>query len=147
TVRRPESEPGGPTLTSAREAALMKAQLAVKAEVEARRGAAADRARERWDRFTEECLEKPRRRVAEARRRWEAVRKQLLASQDDKERVRLRRERDAAEREYKRQLDQLRLEEQRRMGDKERALIDVQKKAAIGEVRRFPIAPSYWFFE
>jgi len=147
TVRRPESEPGGPTLTSAREAALMKAQLAVKAEVEARRGAAADRARERWDRFTEECLEKPRRRVAEARRRWEAVRKQLLASQDDKERVRLRRERDAAEREYKRQLDQLRLEEQRRMGDKERALIDVQKKAAIGEVRRFPIATSYWFFE
>lgn len=147
TVRRPATEVAGPTLTSAREAALMKAQLAVKAEVEARRGAAADRARERWDRFTEECLDKPRRRVADAKKKWEAARKQLLACTDDRERVKLRRERDSVEREYKRRLDQLRLEEQRRIGDKERALVEVQKKAAIGEIRRLPIATSYWFFE
>ena len=147
TVKRPATEPSGPMLNSARESALLRAQMAVKAEVEARRGAAADRARERWDRFTEECLEKPRRRVDEAKAKWEALRKQLLASQDDKERLKLRRDRDAAEREYKRQLDQLRLEEQRRIGDKERALIDVQKKASIGEVKRVQIAASYWFFE
>ena len=147
TVKRPVNEATGPTLTAARDSALMKAQLAVKAEVEARRGAAADRARERWDRFTEECLEKPRRRVADAKAKWDAARKLLLGCQDDRERARLRRDRDAAEREYKRQLDQLRLEEQRRMGDKDRALIDVQKKATVGEVKRHLIATSYWFFE
>jgi len=147
TVKRPATEPSAAMLTSARESALLRAQMAVKTEVEARRGVAADRARERWDRFTEECLDKPRRRVAEARAKWEAVRKQLLACEDDKERLKLRRDRDAAEREYKRQLDQLRLEEQRRIGDKERALIDVQKKASVGEVKKVLIATSYWFFE
>ena len=71
----------------------------------------------------------------------------MLSCTDEKERVRLRRERDASEREYRRQLDQLRLEEQRRMGDKERALIDVQKKASVGEVKRTLLATAYWFFE
>ncbi|WP_373046295.1 SNF2-related protein [Vulgatibacter sp.] len=147
TVKRPANETTGPTLTSAKESALLKAQMAVKAEADARRGVAADRARERWDRFTEECLDKPRRRLADVKAKWEAARKLLLNCQDDKERLKLRRDRDAAEREYKRQIDQLRLEEQRRIGDKERALIDVQKKATVGEVKRQLIATSYWFFE
>lgn len=147
TVKRPEGVVTGAGVNAAQESALLKAQMLVKGEVEARRGAAADRARERWDRFTEECLDKPRRRLADAKGKWEAARRSLLSCSDDKERVRLRRERDACEREYRRQLDQLRLEEQRRIGDKERALIDVNKKAAVGEVRRELIATSYWFFE
>ncbi|HWV37933.1 MAG TPA: SNF2-related protein [Vulgatibacter sp.] len=129
------------------ESALARAQAAVKLEVEARRGVAADKARERWDRFTEECLEKPRKRVADARAAWEAARKAVLSATDDRERARLRRARDSAEREYRRGLDQLRLEEQRRFGDKERAIAEIGRKAAVGEVRRTLLATAYWFLE
>lgn len=144
TVRQPS---GGATVSvaSAQERALARAIASVKLEVEGRRGAAADKARERWDRFTEECLEKPRRRVTDAKTAWEASRKTLLACADERERARLRRARDSAEREYRRALDQLRLEEQRRLGDKEKAISDVLRKAAVGEVRRTLLGTAYWF--
>lgn len=147
TVKRPDVEPMGANVKAAQDSALLRAQLLVKQETEARRGTAADHARERWDRFTEECLDKPRSRVQDAKEKWEAARRTLLACTDDKEKQRLRRERDSAEREYRRQLDQLRLEEQRRIGDKERALIDVYKKASVSDVKRTLIGTSYWFFE
>ncbi|AKU89916.1 SNF2-related protein [Vulgatibacter incomptus] len=144
TIQRP-SGGGTVSVTTAQENALSRAQAAVKLELEARRGAGADKARERWDRFTEECLEKPRRRIADAKAEWESSRKALLLEADDRERARLRRQRDSAEREYRRGLDQLRLEEQRRFGDKERAIADVMKKAAVGEIRRSLLASAYWF--
>ncbi|HEY0840703.1 MAG TPA: ATP-dependent helicase, partial [Vulgatibacter sp.] len=142
-------QPAGATTSVGtwQESALARAQAAVKLEVEARRGVAADKARERWDRFTEECLDKPRKRIADAKAAWEAARKALLGAPDDRERARLRRARDSAEREYRRGLDQLRLEEQRRFGDKERAIADVARKAAVGEVRRTLLATAYWFLE
>ena len=146
TVRQPA---GGASASVGtwQESALARAQAAVKLEVEARRGVAADKARERWDRFTEECLDKPRKRVAEANAAWEAARKAVLVAPDDRERARLRRARDSAEREYRRGLDQLRLEEQRRFGDKERAIGEIGRKAAVGEVRRTLLATAYWFLE
>lgn len=138
---------GGATVsvTTAQENALSRALAQVKQEVEAKRSAAADRARERWDRFTEESLQRARARVEDARAAWEAARRALLACELPNDRLRLRRERDSKERELRRHLDQLRLEEQRRYGDKDRALQDIQKKAAVGEVQRTLLASSYWF--
>jgi len=146
TVRQPAVGAAG-SVGTWQESALARAQAAVKLEVEARRGVAADKARERWDRFTEECLDKPRKRVADAKAAWEAARKAVLAEPDDRERARLRRSRDSAEREYRRGLDQLRLEEQRRFGDKERAISEIGRKAAVTEVRRTLLATAYWFLE
>jgi len=146
TVRQPTSGAQA-SLSAAQENALSKAQATFKLEVEARRGVGADKGRERWDRFTEECLEKPRKRVAEAKAAWEAARKTLLAATDDRERSRLRRARDSAEREYRRGLDQLRLEEQRRLGDKEKAIADLNKRAMVSGVRRTLLGTAYWFLE
>lgn len=141
-----ERPTGGATVSvsTAQENALARAMARMREEVEAKRQAAADRARERWDRFTEEALQKSRSRVEEAKRAWEAARKAVLVC-DPAEAPRLRRERDAKEREYRRRLDQLRLEEQRRYADKDRALLEVQKKATVGEVQRTLLATSYWF--
>ncbi len=143
TVRRPSS--AAVSVTSAQENALARALAAVKLEVESRRGVAADKAKERWDRFTEECLDKPRKRIAEAKQAWETARKAVLAETDDRERARLRRARDSAEREYRRGLDQLRLEEQRRFGDKEKSIAEIARKAAVTDVRRSLLATAYWF--
>lgn len=138
---------GGATVSvsTAQENALARAMAQMKEEVEARRQTAADKGRERWDRFTEESLQKSRSRVQEAKLAWEAARKAVLAAADPVEAQRLRRERDSKEREYRRRLDQLRLEEQRRYADKDRALLEIQKKATVGEVQRTLLATAYWF--
>ena len=133
------------SVSTAQENALARVMARMKEEVEARRQAAADRARDRWDRFTEEVLQRSRSRVEEARLAWEAARKALIACPDPAEAQRLRRERDSREREYRRRLDQLRLEEQRRYADKDRALLEVQKKATVSEIRKTLLATSYWF--
>jgi len=146
-ARETDERPSGGAVTSvstAQENALARICARMREEVEARRQAAADRARERWDRFTEEALQKSRQKVEEARRAWEEARRAVTAA-EPAERPRLRRERDAKERAYRCRLDQLRLEEQRRYADKDRALLEVQKRANVGEVQRSLLATSYWF--
>lgn len=145
TPLRPGGGGTGSSVSAAQDAAVERAQAQIKAGLDGRRAAQVDRARERWDRFTEEALAAPRRRVEDARARWEAARKAVLAAKDGAETGSLRRARDAAEREYHRGLEQLRLEEQRRYADKERALAEVLRKAGLGEIRRQLIGSAYWF--
>ena len=61
----------------AQDAAVERAQARIKAEIDGRRGAQVDRARERWDRFTEEALGKAR-RLDDAR----AIGREILRRED-----------------------------------------------------------------
>jgi len=136
--------PGGAAaLGSSQQEALDHLHGEIQAEVEARSFAAYDEARERWDRAAEDALAAPRRSAEEAREAWEKARAGLHAEGGPL----LLRERRAllerAEREYRRRLEDLRAAEALRYGDKDRALVEMRRRAESRGQRKL-VATAWW---
>jgi superfamily II DNA or RNA helicase len=136
---RQVSTPVGP----AQEAALAAAEAKLLARARERSGAAYDESRERWDRSVEEALLAPRRAVDEARAAWSRAREAL---HDPKGALPPRDRRallERAERDYRRKLEDLRAAEALRYGEKDRALVELRRRADP-KARRAPVATAFW---
>lgn len=112
--------PPGVSVAAAQEAAVNAARDEVQRRLEKKAAAELDEARERADRFCEDCLVAPRRKVEAARAEWEAARR-------TRERVAIER----AERAYRKGLAALRVEEEQRYGEKDRALAALMQRSKV----------------
>src|SRR5690606_24295162 len=110
TRRRPEPV----SVTLVQEQALMAAKEEILREAERRTQHELDLARDRSDRFCEDCLLESREKVDRARAQWAAARSEVLAQEEPTARIRARAQADKLEREYRRKLASLRNEEEKR---------------------------------
>ncbi len=143
-AREARAGPGGGAmpLGAAQEAALAALSSRLLAEFADRAGASYDEARERWDRSVEDGLAAPRKLADDAREAWGRARAALHDKSDlppEGRRALLER----AEREYRRRLEELRATEALRYAEKDRALVELRRRAEPKE-RRTLVATAYW---
>jgi len=124
--------PPSVSVTAAQEAALNAARDEAQRTIERRVAVELDAARERADRYAEDCLVQPRRRVDAERAAWEEARR-------TKDRVVIER----AERAYRKALSSLRAEEEQRYGEKDRATAALMQRSKV-TVGRTLIASAYF---
>ena len=103
-----------------------------------------DMAKERADRYMEDCLLESREAVENARLAWAAARKEVLAAQEPTERAQARANSDRLEREYRKKLSSLRNEEEKRFAAKDRQLADLANKAKVTEKRSLIASAYIW---
>lgn len=101
-----------------------------------------EEARERADRFAEDCLLKPRQAVEEARRAWEEARRELVTQTGYLDRLKSRGVVDRLERDYRRRLSLLHKEEDARLAQKERELVTLTQRAKVAD-RRVLVGTAY----
>ena len=140
TRRRPEPV----SVTLVQEKALMAAKEEILREAERRTQHELDLARDRSDRFCEDCLLESREKVDRARAQWTAARTEILAQEEPTERIRARAQADKLEREYRRKLASLRNEEEKRYAAKDRSLSDLRAKARVEEKRALVASSYFW---
>ncbi|MBI5544095.1 MAG: DEAD/DEAH box helicase, partial [Deltaproteobacteria bacterium] len=133
-------------VSAAQESALANARDEVAAQVAEAVTAETDHVREKAMRYAEDCLMAPREGVEKARAKWEEARKALMAEENPTQRVRARGVLDRADREYRRRMSQLRLEEDKRYGDLDRTLTMLAVRAKPN-VNRTLIATAYCWLE
>ncbi len=133
-------------VSAAQEAALANARDEVAGQVHEAVAVEADKAREKAMRYAEDCLMAPREAVEKARRKWEEARAALMAEEDPALKVRARAALDRADREYRKRMSALRLEEDRRYGDLDRTLTMLAVRAKVN-VNRTLIATAYFWLE
>jgi superfamily II DNA or RNA helicase len=134
---------GTAPLGAAPEEALARLLDEILAEVGARSLAALDAARERWDRAVEDALSRPGREAENAREAWKRARSTLHEEGSplpllDRRALLLR-----AERGYRRALEELRGAETLRLAEKDRALLDLRRRAEAGGQRKL-VATARW---
>src|SRR5215470_5628926 len=103
-----------------------------------------DSARERADRFTEDCLFEARRSAEHARAAWETARRALGSEGEPAKRLKARAALDRAARDHRRKLAALRAEEESRYAEKERSFSALMERAKVSE-RRALIASAYFW--
>jgi hypothetical protein len=130
------------SIGDAQEQALSALHARLLAELQERVGAAYDASRDRWDRAVEDVLAAPRKVVEDARAAWNRARAALQERSDLPMRDR-RALLERAEREHRRRLDDLRVQEATRYGEKDRAVADLKKRSEVKE-RRTLVATAYW---
>ena len=81
-----------------------------------------DSARERADRFAEDCLLQPRAAVEKSRDEWETARRKVLTIDDSTERLKQRGQSERLERDYRKKLQALRAHEEQKYAEKDRTL-------------------------
>ncbi len=136
--------PGGAApLGSLPEEAVARMSDEARAEVEARAASVLDEARERWDRSIEEALDAPRRASDLAREAWKLARTALHEEPGSLPLPGRRALLERAEREYRRRLDDLRGAETLRLGEKDRALGEMRRRAQV-RARRKLVATAWW---
>jgi hypothetical protein len=126
----------------AQEEALAAIRAELLGPVQERSGAVFDASRERWDRSVEDTLLAARAGVESARQAWRRARGALHDPGD----LPLRDRRgllERAEREHRRKLDELRATEAQRYAERDRAVIELKRKAEPME-RRTLVATAYW---
>jgi superfamily II DNA or RNA helicase len=133
-------------VSSAQEAALGALREELLAEVNERTHRELDRERERAYRFAEDCLVSSRQEVEKARQTWVAARQALDHCDDETLRSRQRSALERADRDYRRKLQGLRVEEEQRYGDREKQLAELLKRAQLEE-RRTLVATAYCFWD
>ncbi len=101
-----------------------------------------DAAKERADRYAEDCLIHPRAAVEVARADWEAGRRALMGLTDPAERMKARAHAERQEREYRKKLAALRTDEDTRYSQKDRTLVGLGQKAKVVE-RRGLVGSAY----
>ncbi len=101
-----------------------------------------DLAKERADRYAEDCLMHPRAAVDQARADWEAARRLLSGLTDPAERMKGRAGAEKLEREYRKKLAALRADEDARYSQKDRTHAALTQKAKVVD-RRALIASAY----
>ena len=140
----PTRRPGGISMANPHEQALAAIREEILAEAEQRSSKELDLARERADRYTEDCLFEARRLVERARTRWEAVRQTLNGEVDLAQRLKARSQLEKAEREYRRKLTALREQEQTGYTEKDRALAELSERAKVTERRTLVASAYFW---
>ena len=127
-----------------------KALMAVKDELtriaERRNMLELDAAKDRADRFAEDCLFSPRQQVDRAHGEWESARKLVIDIEDPTERMKARSTAERLEREYRRKLQQLRNAEDARYAEKDRTLAALAQKAKV-VTNRSLVASSYFWID
>ena len=142
-----EEAQGGPrgatvSIGGVQEEALATLTARLVGEVQERSGAAFDESRERWDRAAEDALVAPRAAVESVRQAWVKARGAL----HERSELALRDRRallERAEREYRRKLDDLRATEAQRYAERDRAVVDLKRRAEPKE-RRTLVGTAYW---
>jgi hypothetical protein len=134
---------GAAPLGAAPEEALARLHELARADVEGRSLAAFDAARERWDRAVEDALSGPRREADVAREAWKLAR----SAPHEEGGTLLPREGRAllerAEREYRRRLEELRGAETVRLAEKDRAILELRRRAEARGQRKL-VATAWW---
>jgi hypothetical protein len=110
--------PPGVSVAAAQETALSAARDEVTRAIEKRVALQLDEARERGDRYAEDCLVAPRASVERLRREWEEARRQRSGVE-------------RAERAYRKALSSLRAEEEQRYAEKERARAALRERSKV----------------
>ena len=136
--------PNLPTLEH--EKALMAAKDELTRVAERRNMLELDAAKDRADRFAEDCLFSPRQQVERARGEWEDARKLVIDIEDPTERVKARATAERLEREYRRKLTQLRQAEDAKYAEKDRTLAALALKAKV-VTNRSLVASSYFWID
>ncbi len=146
-AREDESRQAPPNLpTLEHEKALMAAKDELTRQAERKNMLELDAAKDRADRFAEDCLFSPRQQVDRFRGDWEDARKVVLTIDDPTERVKARATAERLEREYRRKLQQLRQAEDAKYTEKDRTLAAMAQKAKV-VVNRTMVASSYFWIE
>jgi ERCC4-related helicase len=126
------------------EQALMAAKEELLRAAERRNALELDLARERADRYAEDCLLESREVVEKAREAWQEARKVVCGQEDPAERVKARAHAERLEREYRKKLASLRNEEEKRYAAKDRQIADLANKAKVTEKRSLIASAYFW---
>lgn len=126
------------------EAALISAKDELLRLAERREALELDAARERADRYAEDCLLEVRSNVEKAREAWEAARRELALATEQSERLKARTQVERLEREYRKRLSACRSAEEQRYSEKDRNLTALANKARV-TTQRTMVASSYFW--
>jgi len=126
------------------EQALVAAKEEIIRAAERRNALELDKAKERADRYVEDCLMESREAVEAARQVWVDARKAVTAAEDVADKAKARAHSDRMEREYRRKLSSLRNEEEKRYAAKDRQLADLAQKAKVAEKRSLIASAYFW---
>ncbi|MCP3098596.1 SNF2-related protein [Myxococcus sp. K15C18031901] len=126
------------------EQSLVAAKDEILRAAERRNALELDKAKERADRYVEDCLMESREGVDAARQAWADARKLVSAEEDVAERAKARANADRMEREYRRKLSSLRNEEEKRYASKDRQLAELAQKAKVAEKRALIASAYFW---
>ena len=137
-------QPEAISVSLLQEQALLAAKDELVRAAERRNARELDRARERADRYAEDCLLESREAVEYAHQKWTEARKAVLSSEDPAERVKARAHADRLEREYRKKLASLRNEEEKRYAAKDRQIADLIQKAKVTEKRSLIASAYFW---
>ena len=139
-------KPAGVSASLQHEQALLAAKDELVRLAERRNALELDTAKDRADRFAEDCLFSPRQQLERARGDWEQARGQVMGVEDPTERLKARASAERLEREYRRKLQQLRQGEEQRYGEKDRTLAALAQKAKV-VANRTLVATAYFWVE
>ena len=103
-----------------------------------------DRARERADRYAEDCLLESREAMEHAHEQWAEARKTVIAAEEAADRVKARAHADRIERDYRKKLASLRNEEEKRYAAKDRQIAELGQKAKVTEKRSLIASAYFW---
>ncbi len=137
-------QPEGVSVSLMQEQALLSAKDELIRAAERRNAWELDRARERADRFAEDCLLESREAVEKAREQWVEARKAVMAAEEAADRIKARAHSDRLEREYRKKLASLRNEEEKRYAAKDRQIADLMQKAKVTEKRSLIASAYFW---
>jgi hypothetical protein len=139
-------KPAGSSAALPHEQALLAAKDELVRLAERRNALELDAAKDRADRFAEDCLFSPRQQLERARGEWEQARASVSGVEDPSERIKARAGAERLEREYRRKLQQLRAAEDQRYNEKDRMLATLAQKAKV-IANRTLVATAYFWVE
>ncbi|HEY8206471.1 MAG TPA: SNF2-related protein [Myxococcaceae bacterium] len=140
----PLRQPQPVSVTAAQERALAQAREELVRTAERRSTLELDRQRERADRYAEDCLLEPREAVERVRAEWEAARHAVTEQDEPADRVKARAFAERLERDYRRRLQSLRMEEEKRYAQKDRGLAQLAQQAKVVEKRALIASAYFW---
>jgi hypothetical protein len=137
-------QPDAVSVSLVQEQALLAAKDELVRAAERKNALELDLAKERADRYAEDCLLESRQGLETARAHWLEARKQVVAVEEPSERVKARANAERLEREYRRKLASLRNEEEKRYLAKDRSIADLTQKAKVVEKRSLIASAYFW---
>ncbi len=132
------------SVAQAQEEALERARVEVLAVAQEELLGEQDGAREKAMRYAEDCLMASRDAVERARKKWEEARQALLAERDPAQRVRDRANMERADREYRKRMQAMRQDEDKRYADLDRTLTMLAVRSKITANRTLIESAYFW---
>ncbi len=143
-VEETERRPPSLSVALAQQSAFESARAALAHHLEAQSATELDSARERADRYAEDCLLAPREEMEAARAEWEKARGKLRDTTEPQDRVKARAHAERTEREYRKKLQALRVAEEQHYGEKDRTLAALAAKAKVVVDRTLVASAYFW---